>query len=86
MPQTKKIDINKLPDIPEQLNNTKDFKNIKPYIKKKQWEIIPTLSISKELAISFRKEAKLKKWKLSTLMEQILIERYGKENNNNEDD
>lgn len=53
----------------------------------KYWnQKIPTMTCEKKLVEAFKKEAKEKEWKYTTLMNKILRERYGKENNNNEDD
>ncbi|WP_158676192.1 hypothetical protein [Spiroplasma poulsonii] len=48
--------------------------------------MIPNTFCSKYLVNKFRKEAEEKRWSYTTLMTIILEERYGKENNNNEDD
>ncbi|ALA98607.1 hypothetical protein SKUN_001756 (plasmid) [Spiroplasma kunkelii CR2-3x] len=53
----------------------------------KYWkQKIPTMTCEKKLVEAFKKEAKEKEWKYTTLMNKILRERYGKEKNNNEDD
>lgn len=53
----------------------------------KYWnQKLPTMTCEKELVEAFKKEAKEKEWKYTTLMNKILRERYRKEKNNNEDD
>ncbi|MBP1526000.1 MAG: hypothetical protein H9Q65_05390 [Spiroplasma ixodetis] len=85
MPQikNKKFDLTRIEKIPSQVKNTKDFHNIKDFEKEKQG-VLPTLSIPKDLIEQFRKEAKDKQWKLTTLMTNILKERYGKNDNESE--
>lgn len=54
--------------------------------KNKRKKQLPTLTIEDWLINNFNKEAKSKKWTKTTLMNEILKERYSKETNNNEND
>ncbi|MBP1525594.1 MAG: hypothetical protein H9Q65_03265 [Spiroplasma ixodetis] len=67
----------------EIINNSISFKN---KIKENKKVLLPNTTCDLNLVESFKKEAKDKKWKMSTLMNEILKERYGKENINNEND
>lgn len=85
MPQikNKKFDLTRIGKIPSQVKNTKDFNNVKDF-EKENHGVLPTLSIPKDLIEQFRKEAREKQWKLTTLMTNILKERYGKNDNESE--
>ncbi|BET39508.1 hypothetical protein SAP269_20970 [Spiroplasma ixodetis] len=48
--------------------------------------MIPNTFCSRYLVDQFRKEAKEKRWSYTTLMTTILEDRYGKENQDNEND
>ncbi|PQP78019.1 hypothetical protein C6B38_08765 [Spiroplasma sp. ChiS] len=67
----------------EMIDNSVSFKNKIKYNKK---VLLPNTTCDFYLVKNFKKEAQQRKWKMSTLMNEILKERYGKENNNNEDD
>lgn len=67
----------------EIINNSISFKN---KIKENKKFLLPNTTCDFNLVEYFKKEAKDKKWKMSTLMNEILKERYGKENINNEND
>lgn len=73
--KSKKIDLENF-QIPDQVLNTKDYGKSVKYEKKVQG-VLPTLSIPEDLIREFRNEAKQRKWTLTTLMEEILMERYG---------
>jgi len=49
---------------------------------------MPRMKCNARVVMAFRNEAKIKKWQLTTLMNEILAERYSidLENNNYEDD
>lgn len=53
-------------------NKTSDFKKIK------NEEFMPRMKCNSILVKKFREEAQNKKWLLTTLMNEILEERYGK--------
>ncbi|WJG71455.1 hypothetical protein [Spiroplasma ixodetis] len=91
MPQSKKnilhilkennnedININNFTSYNKKIIVNKEIKN-----RKKQ---LPTLTIDDWLIEDFNKEAKTKKWTKTTLMNEILKERYGKGNKKNEND
>ncbi|RUO85880.1 hypothetical protein [Spiroplasma endosymbiont of Megaselia nigra] len=76
----------KINDIEENINKLSSFKNAREF-KKRNWKnILPPMTCDVELVQKFRDEANSKDWKYTTLMNKILRERYGRENNNNEDD
>ncbi|AXF97239.1 hypothetical protein [Spiroplasma phoeniceum] len=72
----------------DRVENTAAYskENLKRSGKRKTTDMIPNMYCDKKLVEAFRKEAQNKKWLYTTLMNEILKERYGKENNNNEDD
>ena len=72
------ININNFTSYNEKIIVNKEIKN-----RKKQ---LPTLTIDDWLIDDFNKEAKTKKWTKTTLMNEILKERYDKGNKNNEND
>ncbi|RUO85878.1 hypothetical protein [Spiroplasma endosymbiont of Megaselia nigra] len=90
MPQNKKNILHILKD-----NNNKDIninnftsynKTINNIPQTKRKKQLPTLTIEDWLIDNFNTEAKRKKWSKTTLMNEILKERYGRENIQNEDD
>ncbi|BET39666.1 hypothetical protein [Spiroplasma ixodetis] len=83
--ETKNVIKNK---ILERVENTAAFskENSKAKDKRFTTDMIPNMYCEKELVETFRKEAKEKKWLYTTLMNEILRERYGKGNKKNEND
>ncbi|GAA6238910.1 MAG: hypothetical protein SPLM_10270 [Spiroplasma phoeniceum] len=77
--------LNNLNSVRENTNALSSFKND---VKKKfDWQkAMPPMTCNPNLVQKFRQEAKSKDWKYTTLMNKILEERYGKENNKYEDD
>ncbi|WP_424527522.1 hypothetical protein [Spiroplasma endosymbiont of Glossina fuscipes fuscipes] len=67
----------------EMIDNSVSFKN---KIKDNKKVLLPNTTCDFYLVENFKNEAQQRKWKMSTLMNEILKERYGKEINNNEDD
>lgn len=68
----------KKPDNKEAINSLTSFKNTKEF-KKRDWtQVLPPMTCHKELVEKFKIEAKEKKWKYTTLMNEILEARYGK--------
>ncbi|MBP1525516.1 MAG: hypothetical protein H9Q65_02540 [Spiroplasma ixodetis] len=72
------ININNFTSYNKKIIVNKEIKN-----RKKQ---LPTLTVDDWLIDDFNKEAKTKKWTKTTLMNEILKERYGKGNKKNEND
>ncbi|WP_308149558.1 hypothetical protein [Spiroplasma sp. AdecLV25b] len=70
----------------ERVENTAAFskENLKIKDKRIATCMIPNMYCEEELVEAFRKEAKDKKWLYTTLMNEILRERYGKINNESE--
>ncbi|WP_252319538.1 hypothetical protein [Spiroplasma endosymbiont of Lariophagus distinguendus] len=72
----------------ERVENTAAFSKENSKVKDKRFttDMIPNMYCEKKLVEAFRKEAKEKKWLCTTLMNEILRERYGKGNKKNEND
>ncbi|MFJ1522446.1 hypothetical protein [Spiroplasma sp. ald] len=94
MPQTinklthlKKINNNEFLEHNKIVKNLSSFKETKEFKKRNlKTNILPSMTVKPNLIKKFREEAEEKYWKLTTLMNKILEERYGKESNKNEDD
>lgn len=65
----------------EAVKSLASFSNTKEFKKRNTEEMLPAMTCHKELVAKFKKEAKEKKWKYTTLMNEILEERYGKVEN-----
>ncbi|AXF97282.1 hypothetical protein [Spiroplasma phoeniceum] len=94
MPQTinklshlKKINNEEFSENNKIVKNLSSFKETKEFRKRNlKTDVLPSMTVKSNLIKKFREEAQKNDWKLTTLMNRILEERYGKENNNNEDD
>lgn len=94
MPQTinklshlKKINNEEFSENNKIVKNLSSFKEAKEFKKRNlKTDVLPSMTVKSNLIKKFREEADKNDWKLTTLMNRILEERYGKENNNNEDD
>lgn len=65
-------------DTKEVINTLTSFKDTKEF-KKRDWkQVLPPMTCHKILVEKFKIEAKEKKWKYTTLMNEILEARYGK--------
>lgn len=88
MPKLKNVLLNNNSsfDSVSQVEKLVSYSNKKEYKQRPHQLKIPTMTCPINLVDSFKKEAQNKRLKYTTLMTIILEERYGKENNNNEDD
>ncbi|MBW3059309.1 hypothetical protein D6D54_07710 [Spiroplasma poulsonii] len=70
------------------INKTSSFSDVKEFKKLDNSTFMPRMKCNARVVMAFRNEAKIKKWQLTTLMNEILAERYSidLENNNYEDD
>lgn len=59
------------------INNHVSFNKVKEFKKRTTEQIMPTMTCHTELVEAFKTEAKAKHWKFTTLMNQILSDRYG---------
>lgn len=70
----------------EKMKKMSTFSETKEF-KKRDWKkVIPPIAAELWIVDAFNQEAKRKKWSKTTLMNEILKERYGKEKKNYEDD
>ena len=58
------------------INKTASFSGTKEFKKLDNLTFMPRMKCNSEVVKNFRKEAQSKKWKLTTLMNEILAERY----------
>lgn len=70
----------------EKMKKMSTFSEAKEF-KKRDWKkVIPPIAAEPWIIDAFNREALNKKWSKTTLMNEILKERYGKENSNYEND
>ncbi len=74
----------KNPTAQEQVKNLASYAGTKDFEKREWNKVLPPMTCNPILVEKFRKEAKSKKWKFTTLMNEILEERYGKIDNESE--
>ncbi|AXF97268.1 hypothetical protein [Spiroplasma phoeniceum] len=70
------------------INKTSSFSDVREFKKLDNSTFMPRMKCNSQVVKEFRKEAKRKKWQLTTLMNEILAERYNidLENSKNEND
>lgn len=81
-PSTNKLDSLKVyeekkPTAQEQVKNLASFSKAGDFNKRQWSKAMPPMTCNPVLVEQFRKEAKDKKWSFTTLMNEILEERYG---------
>lgn len=73
MPNIDKKNTDKTKDL---INKTSSFNNVKAFNKLDNSTFMPRMKCNSKVVEAFRKEAKKNKWQLTTLMNEILSERY----------